>query len=222
MVVRLASANQTRFPPERECYTEEPIPRGSAIVPRRETEYEQIMSLTFNQKVEVWNTVGAWVAGLGTLAAVVTSLYLARHSESIRLKVWADVYHTYLGDGTPPEKSIIISVVNQGDRPVNIDTVGWAIGKGKRRRYCIQTVSGRSTQHYPMELGRRKRASFAISLVDTPDWATEFSNKFVESIKRRHLKTLVPQVHTSIGTTVEGKVGEKVIELIKEAWNEAE
>lgn len=173
--------------------------------------------MTLDQQIQVWGVVGAWVAGIATFAAVVVSLRLARKVEEVRLKVHAGVRLLVRGDGTPAEKNIEIGVTNIADRPVTIDSVGWAIGKGKNRQYCLQNVSGPHSSQYPVELAHGKRASFLVSLKHTPDWPKDFATMFAKSVDDRYLKTLVAQVHTSVGKTIEAKAEKGLIDLIKKA-----
>ena len=88
--------------------------------------------MTFDQKIQVWVAVGTWVAGLATLAAVVVALYLARRTEKVRLNVHVGLRVVVIGDGSPFQEHLSISVTNVGERSVTINTVGWAVGKGKQ------------------------------------------------------------------------------------------
>ena len=57
--------------------------------------------MTFEQKVQLWMVVGTWVAGLATLAAVMTSLYFARSAENgHKLVQRARPSPGYTADGT--------------------------------------------------------------------------------------------------------------------------
>ncbi len=46
-------------------------------------------SMTFDQKIQLANTIGTWLAAIGTISAVITSLYFARTSNRINLRVLA-------------------------------------------------------------------------------------------------------------------------------------
>jgi hypothetical protein len=173
--------------------------------------------MTLDQKIQIWNTVGTWLAGIATFAAVIVSLHLARRSERVKLKVLAGIRLVVGGDGTPPEEHLNISVTNLGDRAVVLNTVGWAVGKRKERRYCIQTVSGFWTAQYPTELAHGKQASFMVSFAHTPTWLTEFANGFLKSISDSDLDTLVAQVHTSVGQTIEAKPEKELIDRLRKA-----
>ena len=64
----------------------------------------------------VWNTVGTWVAGIGTIATVITALWLANRDNSVRLRVYAVVGLRIDDNYNPPRTSnfVWISVTNVG------------------------------------------------------------------------------------------------------------
>jgi len=104
-----------------------------------------------------------------------------------------------------------------GERPVTVNTVGWAVGKRKQRRFAMQTVSGPHTDQYPIELAHGKSANFMVSFVATPDWPKEFATGFVKDLSDESLKTLVVQVHTSVGQTVEVHPENDLLDELKKA-----
>ena len=149
--------------------------------------------------------MGTWVAGLATVGASVVALRLARRAERIQLKVHVGLREVLAGDGSPAHDHVCIDVTNLGDRAVTVNTVGWAVGKGKHRKYCIQPESGPYTNHYPIELGHGKSAKFMVSLDVMPNWVPDFALRFIGDLSDRNLRTLVAQIHTSVGTTIEVK-----------------
>jgi hypothetical protein len=172
-----------------------------------------------DQKIQVWNAVGTWLAGIATLAAVLVSLHLARRSEKVQLRAFAGIRLLVRGDGAPSEQHVAIGVTNLGDRTVTISSIGWAVGKGKSRSYCIQTVSGPWTSQYPIELSHGKGANFMVSFDDTPTWLADFSKKFLSRVRDKELDTLVAQIHTSIGQTIEVEPEESLMSLLREMRN---
>jgi hypothetical protein len=160
--------------------------------------------------------VGTWFTGFATVAAVIVALYFSRKADRVRLKASAGLREIILGDGSPFQRHLVIDVTNVGERPVTINSVGWAVGKGKHRRFAMQTVSGPFTKQYPIELAHGKSASFMVSFVVTPNWAREFSTGFVRDVSDRALKTLVALVHTSVGQTVEVRPEEELLREVKE------
>lgn len=93
-----------------------------------------------------------------------------------------------LGDGSPFQEHLDINVTNLGERPVTINSVGWAVGKRKHRRYCIQTVSGPHTRQYPIELAHGKSADFMVSFLATPTWVKDFATGFIKDLSDKSLK----------------------------------
>jgi hypothetical protein len=173
--------------------------------------------MTLDQKIQVWVAVGTWIAGLGTLSAVIVALYFSRRVEKVRLKVHVGLREVILGDGSPFQRHLGISVTNLGERPVTINSVGWAVGKRKQRRFALQPVSGPHTNQWPIELAHGKSANFMVSFLAIPNWPREFATGFVKDLSDKSLKTLVAQVHTSVGQTVEVHPEKNLLEEVKMA-----
>jgi hypothetical protein len=70
---------------------------------------------------------------------------MAGRGEDVRLNVGVGPMEVVMGDGTLFQEHVGINVTNLGERPVTVNTVGWAIGKGKKRRFAIQPLRCRST-----------------------------------------------------------------------------
>ena len=172
--------------------------------------------MTLDQKIQIWVAVGTWLSSFGTIAAVITALYLAKRVETVRLNVHVGLMEVVIGDGSPFRKHVGINVTNLGERPVTINTVGWAIGKGKERRFAIQPLNSFHSAQYPIELAHGKSASFLVSLDVMPDWKRDFATGFVRDLSDKSLKTLVAQVHTSVGKTVEAHPREDLLDALKE------
>lgn len=173
--------------------------------------------MTLDQKIQVWVAIGTWVAGLGTLAAVIVALYLARRVEKVRLKAHVGLMEVVLGDGSPFQRHLGIGVTNLGERPVTINSVGWAIGKLKRRRFAMQPLYGPYTDQYPIELAHGKSANFMVSFLVLPNWLKEFASGFVKDLSDKSLKTLVVQIHTSVGHVVEVHPHKDLVGELKKA-----
>jgi hypothetical protein len=173
--------------------------------------------MTLDQQIQIWVAVGTWVAGLATLAAVVVALYLSRRTEKVRLSVFVGLRMVVVGDGSPFQEHLSFNVTNIGERPVMINSIGWAVGKGKQRRFCIQPVYGPFTTQYPVELAHGKSANFMVSFLTMPNWLEEFSTGFVKDLSDRSVKTLVAQIYTSVGQTIEVRPEGSLIQRLREA-----
>lgn len=172
--------------------------------------------MTLDQKIAVLGVIGTWVAGVATFAAVCVSLYLARRGERVQLKVVAGL-RTIVGGGTVPEECLAIEVTNLGGRPVTVNSVGWAAGRRKKRVYCMQLLSNRWSAQYPIELPHGKSANFMLLTRDSPHWLTSYANVWLKDIPETELCTLVAQVHTSVGQTVEAKPEKGLLDRLRDA-----
>jgi hypothetical protein len=172
--------------------------------------------MTLDQKIQIWVAVGTWFSGTGTIAAVIVALYLSKRVESLRLQVRVMLMQVVMGDETPFQNHLGIDVTNAGERPVTINAIGWAVGKGKKRKYALQPLYGPHTAQCPIELTYGKNAKFLVSFDIFPNWAREFGTGFIHDLSNKSLKTLVVQVHTSLGF-VEAHPMPNVLELIKTA-----
>ena len=131
--------------------------------------------------------IGNWVAGLGAIAAVAVSLWLARRSEKLRLRVKVDRVRVereeirYVRDGEPVSKivnrdQIIFSVTNRGSRTETIESVGWAHRKGLERvSEIIQYLGSYRHPYYRLEPGANHKVVMnttkAIApLPESPKW----------------------------------------------------
>ena len=95
--------------------------------------------------LDILSVIGTWVASLGTVAAVITSLYLARAQNSIKVRVYADLRKMISNASKEMPDYLFVSVVNTGFRPVNIMNIGWESAKEKieYKRYKYSTIVSR-------------------------------------------------------------------------------
>lgn len=173
-------------------------------------------AVTLDQKIQIWIAIGSWLAGVGTITATVVALYLAKRVEKLRLQVRVGLMQVVMGDGTPFQEHLGIDVTNAGERPVIINAIGWAVGKGKRRKYALQPLHSSHSDQCPIELPYGKNAKFLVSFDVMPDWARDFGTGFVQDLSEKNLKTLVVQVQTPLGVA-EAYPMPNVLQLIKTA-----
>jgi hypothetical protein len=172
--------------------------------------------MTLDQHIQLWNTIGTWVAGAATVGAVILSLHLARRAERIRVRTTVGVRLVFAGDGTPAEEHVGFTIVNLGDRPVTINSVGWRVGKGKNARHSIQPLHGQYTSQYPKQLAHGEQATFMVSFLALPSWPKEFATGFVQDLSQGNLRTLRALIHTSAGETIEVKPEENLLQRLRE------
>lgn len=134
------------------------------------------------ESLQILNTIGTWLAGIGALSAVIVSLYLARRDSKVRLRVCAGhrVLVTPGQKGTPEYCSM--RVTNVGFRPATITGIGWKVGFF-RKKYGIQTVYGHpASSKLPVKLDYSDEASYLIGFLGDgtyPNWIEEFPKNFL-------------------------------------------
>jgi hypothetical protein len=175
------------------------------------------LKMTLDQQIQIWNAVGTWLAGIATFSAVVVSLHLARKTERVKLRVTVGLDLIFLGDGSPADKHVGFTVVNLGERPVNVVSIGWCVGEGKARRFCYQPVAGRFTERCPKRLAHGEQASFMVSFQAAPNWVREFATGFVEDLSDNNLRTLRARVSTSVGSAIEVRPEANLLEALRYA-----
>jgi hypothetical protein len=171
--------------------------------------------MTLDQKIQIWVAMGTWLAGLATVAAVIVALRLATRAQKVRLKVHVGLRDIVMGDGSPFQVHLGMSVTNLGERPVIVNSAGWAVGKGKDRKFAIQPIASPFSTPYPVELNYGKEANFMVSFLIVPTWLHDFANGFVSDLSDENLKTLVAQIHTSVGQTIEAKPESNLLDALK-------
>ena len=112
-----------------------------------------------DDQILFWAKVAAigQVAGAGaTAAAVIVSLWVVLSERAARIKATAGLRLIIAGDGSPAEDVIAIEVINIGQRPVRVSSIGWRSGwlqrhgpEWARRKYAMQTSSRRRDSHDP-------------------------------------------------------------------------
>ena len=173
--------------------------------------------MTLDQQVQIWNAVGTWVAGIGTLAAVIVSLRLAGRADRLRLRASVGLRIIIAGDGNPSEEQVAFTVVNLGDRAVTVNSIGWRVGKKRLTRHCMQPLYGVYTHQYPKQLAHGEQATFLVSLLALPGWPKDFAMGFVRDLTPKNLATLRGLIHTSIGEVVEVQPEKELLERLSKA-----
>ena len=123
--------------------------------------------MTLDRKIQVWNAVGTGVAGIGTIAAVIVALRLARDSRRVRLQVRVGIY--WLIHDTARIEYVGFDVTNLADRAVTIASVGWVIDRSKKERMAMQVPSRAIRDDVPKRLEHGQGATFGVPL-DRLDW----------------------------------------------------
>lgn len=171
--------------------------------------------------LQLWSVIGTWVAGIGTVGAVITSLWFALHQNTIKLKVSAG--HRLLitpGSRETPDYCSI-RVVNVGLRPAKVTHVGWEVGRWRKKKHMLQTFGYPGFDDVPKTLHEGEEANFMIPFLRSggdQDWIVSFPKYLVGEDSPKLIKTLKVAVYTSVGQGFKRKVEHNLIEKIEESY----
>ena len=123
-----------------------------------------------------------------------------------------------VGEGyTEHPRYLWIKIVNRGQRNVIINSIGWRVGR-KNKKYCLQLLdTSLYSSKLPIELPQGHEATYLVPFFEKAEWLKKFSNDFIGNDIERKIKSLYLQVFTSVGKTIETKVGESLKEALIEA-----
>ena len=118
---------------------------------------------------ETWqfiNSFAPWLAAVGTIAAVITSLYLAHRRERIKVKVRATLQVLLVQGGGPGHGTEYVGfdVTNVGGRTVTITHLFWKTGILKKRQYAWIPPQNPLSGQLPAKLEDGDRVSFMLEM----------------------------------------------------------
>ena len=167
------------------------------------------------ETIQIIGALGNWFAGLGAFAAVGVALWLAKRSEKVKLNASVGLRIVVrMGQRFDRAPEILnFHITNAGQRPVNITGIGWKMGRGKYKKFAIQTLSTGSPDNFPKLIAHGESASFVVDLDDN----SEIITSLAEGIKGvRDTKTIRTLIYTSIGRPVVVKPEDNFLNRIKE------
>src|SRR5687767_10569101 len=96
----------------------------------------EFLGLTGSQWAFI-NTFAPWLSALGTLCAVTVSLWLARRASTPRARAAVGIVYIF---NTPmgTQELLSFSLVNRGDRPITVSSIGWEYGFVNWGPKCIR------------------------------------------------------------------------------------
>lgn len=144
-----------------------------------------------------WGSVADWAAAMGSVAAVITALYLSMHSQKIKLKGFCG--HRTIFDMSGPQGEVfLISVTNVGNRSTVIKNIGLKTGAFRKRFAVITVVRDKLSDGVPKPIADGEEAKWTIPLEHDRRWLKDLCQSFVTS--RLDVYTLRVVAYTSHGT----------------------
>lgn len=154
--------------------------------------------------LEAHDRLAQWAAALGTLLAVVVSLYLARREGRTRIRVRADAGIGKGPDGVPLERQLFVNVTNHGLRPITVEWIGFQAWPW-RRRSSIVAVGPPRSDRLPFRLEHGEEKSLRLPL---DEWV-KMTAKADQLTWWRVLRLRV-HVHTTLGHIERRFVGNRL------------
>jgi hypothetical protein len=156
------------------------------------------------------DVLGTWVAGLGTLLAVIVSLYLARTLGCIKLKVIAGERQIITSGSTETPDVVTVLVTNCSQRPAKVTHVSWQIGFRKKKHF-IQMFNVPGYETLPKMLNEGEEGHFVIPYKihgNDEDWDKSTAQYLLENsfLPQLYISTLRCVVSTSVGQQFKVKV----------------
>ncbi len=158
------------------------------------------------------NTFAPWVSAVGTLLAVIVSLYISYSTRKISLKIYSDIYE-YETD----EKYIGIYVVNTGYRTVflnNTMCISFQVGLLKKTNIGIgwKYIDNAKSSNFPCRLGENETACLFIKMNNEEgNWLENFKKE----LKEYSLFSLRIIVYPNVGKPFKVKIGKNIESRLK-------
>jgi len=111
----------------------------------------------------VLNTFAAWLAALATTAAVVTSLYLARKGERIRLELSVGVWRI-AGGPDHGRDFVLVTVTNLARRQAMLSHLYWKFQPWKRGAVVWIAPQNAYSSPFPTSLSDGQSATYAFPM----------------------------------------------------------
>ncbi len=160
---------------------------------------------------EFWifiNTFAPWLSAIGTISAVIVSLYLANKDKKIKLKVTAG-YRLLLKPSKKgnTDEYLFIGIVNKWYREVQITNIGWKTGIVRKRRFVQMVIQNDGiSSAMPIRLKDGEEAKYFIPLNNKTNWIDNFKLNVIKKYPRIDLHFVRIQIYTSIDKIFESRI----------------
>jgi hypothetical protein len=165
--------------------------------------------------IHLWtfiNSFAGWLSALGTIAAVITALYLSRKEHRVNLEVSAGV-RIFFGQGVPQQKYLYVEVVNIARRPATVTTVCWTAGPFRKQQYWWDVPQNRFSSVLPVTLVDGETARWMMPLEELPANFAEIAGAELSGLSRRmRVRSVKVTVSTSTGEDFHSRLGKDLRE----------
>ena len=151
------------------------------------------------------NTFAPWLSALGTIAAVIVSLRLARSATTPKLRVSAGVDVIIGSDGVEYPKYLSVRVTNIGNPDAEVNGIGWEAGIFRIHNFAQFFDWGPfNQQQLPVRLKFGEGVTMRIPMEDK--WRKEFAQKVLGPRPRLSIYRMRVVATTSVGLVFKARV----------------
>ncbi|MCR4291965.1 MAG: hypothetical protein NUV76_03705 [Candidatus Kuenenia sp.] len=171
--------------------------------------------------LQLWSVIGTWLAAIGTVGAVVTSLWLAFRQNKIKLKVSAEYIRQKVTGHDETRDCCFIKVVNAGPNPAKISYISWQVHRWFKKKYIQQDVNLLKSDTISKYLIKGDEANYFIYFnekIGDYNWIASFLKNMVGEDSQKLIRSLKVIVHTSFGQSFTRKVEDSLIERLEESY----
>ena len=146
----------------------------------------------------IWEIIPLWLGSIGTLAAVIVALYLARRDREIKCSANVNISLLFDKFSTSQEKYLSITVTNRNYRPLNFTGISWRKGIF-RKTYLWQSPPQNEYSTYgTVKLSDGEEAKYLIPITSFEKYIypkLKVKEKYFKMFFSRFTKIIV---HTSV------------------------
>ncbi|MCT7941553.1 hypothetical protein [Shewanella holmiensis] len=172
-----------------------------------------------NDSLQLWNVIGTWLASIGTIGAVITSLWLANRQGKIHLGIVAGHRQLVTRGSTTVTDLCMIKIVNKGTRPAKITGIGWESGRFKKKIHLIQMFGTPDSDNVPKTLQEGEEGAFLVPFhLDNTDkdWIISLPKELTKN-SERGINGLKVCVSTSVGQSFKVKAEKGLKDKLRES-----
>ena len=164
------------------------------------------------QEWEIVNGFANWLAAIGTIAAVVVALYLARRQDQPRVTLYAEVLSVWFAKGSEKNREYLsIRAVNVGDRPVTISHLSLRFGLFRKLWVGVPTPDQEVSSPFPTEITYGKEAAWLIPLEKSDfKWRESVANFLADSHRGIRIRFASVYATTTTGRMLKAHSGSSV------------
>jgi hypothetical protein len=147
-----------------------------------------------------WGSVADWVSGLGSLAAAIVALYVARFSQRVKLRGYCGKRIILTEGGAEPNiDAFAIYAINTSMRPTTITHIGLVCGFWRWKQHASVRFMRDIGSILPTPLSDGQYGEWYVPMRESNNFARDLVDKL--QLTRLSAPTLRVQILTSNGDT---------------------